>query len=205
MAHPPPSRQPNPRFAGRDWRDVQLGELVQLNMDEVRWVDLDSSVEEATMALVKGKVAGNCVLVKDGPLKKPVSTFDYRDLNAYLLAVVGLAKPDEEHVALYDSIARRAQEREAIPLRDIQPICRHEQVVSLPPEEFLPGAIEVFGSGIHRILVTTQEGETIGVVSQLKVLEFFWSEGINFPVIDRLYPALLRDLHIGSQQIIAIK
>lgn len=205
MAHPPPSRQPNPRFAGRDWRDVQLGELVSLNPDEVRWVDLDSSVEEATMALVKGKAAGNCVLVKDGPLRRPVSTFDYNDLNAYLLAVVGLAKPGEEHVELYEGIARRAQEREAIPLRDIQPICRHEQFVSLSPDDFLPGAIELFGSGIHRLLVTTPEGDTVGIVSQLKVLEFFWNEGVNFPVIDRLYPMLLRDLQIGSQQIVSIK
>ncbi|KAJ4387748.1 cell separation during budding [Gnomoniopsis smithogilvyi] len=204
MAHPPPSRQPNPLFAGRDWRDVRLGELVALNSDELRWVDMDSSVEEATMMLVKGSAAGNCVMIKDGPLKQPVSFFDYNDLNAYLVAVVGLAKPDEEHVQLYDSIAKRAQEREAIPMRDIQPICRHEQLVSLPPDEFLPGAIEVFGSGVHRILVTTQEGETIGVVSQLKLLEFFWNEGVNFPIIDRLYPALLKELQIGSQQIIAI-
>lgn len=205
MAHPPPARQPNPLFAGRDWRDVRLGELVALNPDEVRWVDMDSSVEEATMLLVKGAAAGNCVMIKDGPLKQPVSFFDYNDLNAYLVAVVGLAKPDEEHVQLYDSLAKRAQDRVAIPISDIQPICRHEQLVSLSPDDFLPGAIEVFGSGIHRLLVTTQEGETIGVVSQLKLLEFFWNEGINFPLIDRLYPTLLRDLQIGSQQIIAIK
>ncbi|KUI71873.1 Protein SDS23 [Cytospora mali] len=204
MNHPPPSRQPNPKFAGRDWRDVQLGELVSLNTDEVKWTDMDSSVEEATMILVKGKAAGNCVLIKDGPIKSPVSIFDCNDLNAYLLAVVGLAKPEEELVQLYDSIARRAQDREAIPLRDIQPICRHEQLVSLPPDEFLPGAIEVFGSGIHRLLITSQTGDVVGVLSQLKVLEFFWNEGINFAVIDRLYPAVLRDLHIGSQQIIAI-
>lgn len=205
MAHPPHSRQPNPKFAGRDWREVQLGELVSLNTDTVQWVDMDSSVEEATMTLVKGNAAGNCVLVKEGPLKKPVSIFDYNDLNAYLLAVVGLAQPGEEHVSLYEGIAKRAQDRQAIPLRDIQPICRHEQLVSLPPDEFLPGAIEVFGSGIHRLLVTGPDGETIGVVSQLKVLEFFWNEGVNFPVIDRLYPTVLRDLQIGSQQIIAIK
>ncbi|KAI7778880.1 hypothetical protein LA080_001571 [Diaporthe eres] len=202
--HPPSSRQPNPKFAGRDWREVQVGELVALNTDEVRWVDLDSSVEEATMALVKGNAAGNCVLVKDGPQKKAVSTFDYRDLNAYLLAVVGLARPEDEHVALYDTIATRAREREAIPLKDIQPICRPEQLLSLPPETFLPGAIEVFGSGIHRLLITSDEGEVTGILSQLKLLEFFWNEGINFPVIERLYPVLLRDLQIGSQQIISI-
>lgn len=44
---PPPNRQPDPRFANRDWRDVQLGELV--SQDDVHWVDLDTSVEEATM------------------------------------------------------------------------------------------------------------------------------------------------------------
>jgi hypothetical protein len=203
--HPPSSRQPNPKFAGRDWREVQVGELVALNTDEVRWVDMDSSVEEATMALVKGNAAGNCVLVKDGPQEKAISTFDYRDLNAYLLAVVGLASPEDEHVALYDTIATRAREREAIPLRDIQPICRPEQLLSLPPETFLPGAIEVFGSGIHRMLIMSEEGVVTGILSQLKLLEFFWNEGINFPVIERLYPVLIRDLQIGSQQIISIK
>ncbi|KAH8753588.1 hypothetical protein F5883DRAFT_632794 [Diaporthe sp. PMI_573] len=202
--HPPSSRQPNPKFAGRDWREVQVGELVALNTDEVRWVDMDSSVEEATMALVKGNAAGNCVLVKDGPQEKAISTFDYRDLNAYLLAVVGLASPEDEHVVLYDTIATRAREREAIPLRDIQPICRPEQLLSLPPETFLPGAIEVFGSGIHRMLIMSEEGVVTGILSQLKLLEFFWNEGINFPVIERLYPVLIRDLQIGSQQIISI-
>lgn len=205
MAHPPAARQPNPRFAGRDWRDVQLGELVRPATDQIQWVDMESSVEEATMILVKGNSAGNCVLVKDGPVKRPVATFDYRDLNAYLVVVVGLAHPAEEHVQLYDSIAKRAQDREAIPLRDIQPLCRQEQLVSLSPGDFLPGAIEVFGSGIHRILVTSQDGEPVGVLTQLTVLEFFWNEGVNFQVIDRLYPVLLRDLRIGSQQIVCIK
>ena len=47
LNHPPNSRQANPRFAGRDWRDICLGELI--SQDDVKWAELDSSVEEATM------------------------------------------------------------------------------------------------------------------------------------------------------------
>lgn len=47
LNHPPTNRLPNPRFAGRDWRDIALGELV--SPDDVKWTEMDTSVEEATM------------------------------------------------------------------------------------------------------------------------------------------------------------
>jgi hypothetical protein len=47
LTHPPSNRQPNPRFAGRDWQDIPLGELA--SQDDVKWADLGTSVEEATM------------------------------------------------------------------------------------------------------------------------------------------------------------
>ncbi len=78
-------------------------------------------------------------------------------------------------------------------------------MIMLPADQSLVQAIEVLGSGIHRILVTDPASKVVGVLSQLQLLEFFWNERINFPIIDHLYPAALKDLHIGSQQIIAIK
>jgi hypothetical protein len=122
-----------------------------------------------------------------------------------LLVVVGLAKPDEEHVAAYDEISKKAQSQTPISLRKIQTLSRKEQLVALPADSTLDGVMEAFGSGIHRILVTNQSGEVTGVLNQLRLLEFFWNEAANFPVIDRLYGSLLRDLQIGTQQIIAIK
>ena len=137
--------------------------------------------------------------------KKAVSTFDYRDLNTYLLVVVGLAKPDEEHLELCNQIVQKVQAQTAISLKEIQPLLRKEELVVLPADSALVGAMEVFGSGIHRLLATNQVGEVIGVLNQLQLIEFFWNEAVNFPVIDRLYGSLLRDLQIGTQQIIAIK
>ncbi|KAI0382604.1 hypothetical protein F5Y04DRAFT_49024 [Hypomontagnella monticulosa] len=202
LNHPPAPRQHNPRFAGRDWRDVSIGELV--SKDDVTWVQMDTTVEDATMALLKNTSSNVVIVREDSTSSSPLSTFDYNDLNAYILVVVGLANPGEDLVELYDSIAKKAQARISIPLRDIQPICRKESLVTLQGDEDLPKAIEVFGSGVHRVLVTNHNSQVVGILSQLKLLEFFWNEGINFRAIDELYPRLLRDLGVGSQQIIAV-
>ncbi|KAI1483778.1 hypothetical protein F4774DRAFT_366467 [Daldinia eschscholtzii] len=202
LNHPPAPRQHNPRFAGRDWRDVAIGELV--SKDDVSWVEMDTSVQDATMALLKN-TSSNVVIIRENATSTvPVSTFDYNDLNAYILVVVGLAHPTDDLVELYDSIAKRAQARDNIPLRDIQPICRKESLITLQGDEDLAKAIEVFGSGVHRVLVRNHNAEVIGILSQLKLLEFFWNEGINFRVIDELYPKLLREVGVGSQQILAV-
>jgi hypothetical protein len=86
-----------------------------------------------------------------------------------------------------------------------KPICRKEALVILPTHEDLAKAIEIFGSGVHRIIVTNSAGEVSGVLSQLRLVEFFWNEGVNFRVIDELYPKLIRDLGIGSHQVIAVR
>ncbi|KAI0205991.1 hypothetical protein F4808DRAFT_408535 [Astrocystis sublimbata] len=198
----PPASRHNPRFAGRDWRDVAIGELV--SEEDVRWVDMDTSVEDASMALVKNTASNVIVIRENATSTKPISTFDYSDLNAYILVVVGLGQPPEELLELYDDIAKRAQARVSIPLRDIQPICRKETLVTLQGDEDLARAVELFGSGIHRILVTNFQAEVVGILSQIKLMEFFWNEGVNFRVIDELYPKLMKELGVGSQQSIAV-
>ncbi|EFW99926.1 cbs domain containing protein [Grosmannia clavigera kw1407] len=181
--HPPPQRMANPRFAGRDWQDVSLGELISDH--EVKWAELDTTVEDCT--------------------KTAVATFDHRDLNAYLLVVIGRAKPEPTEVEVYRSVAERAYGRVGIPVRDIQPICHKDPITTLLLTQNLAAAIELFGSGVRRILVTDPtSSEAVGILSPLRLLEFFWIESVNFPSIDRLYPMILRDLRIGSQDIISI-
>ncbi|KAF4992091.1 hypothetical protein FGRMN_7442 [Fusarium graminum] len=202
LNHPPAgNKHANPKFAGRDWRDVAVGELV--SPDDIKWVEFDSSVEEATKLLLKSPT--NVVLVReDASTHIAVSTFDYTDLNAYLLVVVGLAKPEEDQIDLFNSILAKAQENGQIPLRDVFPLFRKESLITLPGDEKLAQAIEILGSGIHRLLVTAISGEVVGIASQLRIVEFFWNEGVNFPSIDRLYPILLRDLGVGAKDIVSV-
>ena len=46
LNHPPSTKSGDPRFVGRDWRQIHVGELV--HKSDVRWVELDDSVEKAT-------------------------------------------------------------------------------------------------------------------------------------------------------------
>lgn len=202
LNHPPTAnKHTNPRFAGREWRDIKVGEIA--NPEDVRWIDMDGSVEEATMLLLKSPT--NLVLIRENEdAKTAISTFDFSDLNAYLLIVIGLAKPEEGQISLYNDIISKAQQGQRIPLRDIQPICRKESLVNLHGDGNLSQAIEILGSGIHQFLVTSEAGHVVGIVTQLQVVEFFWSEAINFPTIDRLYGVILRDLGVGSQHVISV-
>jgi hypothetical protein len=203
LNHPPSAnKHADPKFAGREWRDIHVGEIVK--PEDVRWIEMDGSVEEATMLLLKSPT--NVVLIRENEnAKTAVSTFDFSDLNAYLLVVIGLAKPEEGQIELFNSIINKAQQGQRIPLRDIQEICRKETLVNLQADGNLSQAIEILGSGIHQFLVTNEAGHVIGIITQLQVVEFFWSEAINFPSIDRLYGVILRDLGAGSQQVISVK
>jgi hypothetical protein len=46
LNNPPTSQHSQPEFEGRDWRTVQIGEIV--DRSEVRFVEYDTSVETAT-------------------------------------------------------------------------------------------------------------------------------------------------------------
>ncbi|TQV98344.1 Cystathionine beta-synthase, core [Cordyceps javanica] len=201
MNNPPTKKNSNSRFTGRDWRDVTVGELV--SPQDVCWVELDDSVEDATRMLLKSPT--NVVLVRDSLTSNSVnSIFDFSDLNAYLLLVVGLAKPAEHQIVLFNDIITKAQQNERIALRTLQPMFCKEATVQLDAGSSLAQAIEILGSGIHRIIITDLSNHVIGVMSQLRVVDFFWNEGVNFPTIERLYPVMLRDLGIGTQKTISV-
>lgn len=46
MNNPPTAGSADPKFAGRDWQHIAVGELVQ--PEDLRWVEVDTGVEDAT-------------------------------------------------------------------------------------------------------------------------------------------------------------
>lgn len=149
----------------------------------------------------------NVILLRENPNDTTASdTFDYNDLNAYLLVVVGLASPEEDQVEAWSGLLQKAKGHVPIPLREIITLAKKSPLVTLSESEDLSKAIEIFGSGVHRILIC-KDGttEVVGILSQLKLVKFLWDNGSSFPTIDQLYPVILRDLSIGTVQTIAIK
>jgi len=135
-----------------------------------------------------------------------IGTFDYSDLNAYLLVVVGLAHPEHDQRQLYDAIASKARDGRVIPLRDVQTLAKKGPLITLSQSDDLSTAIKHFGSGVHRVVVC-KDGttEVVGLLSQLRLVRFLWENGSSFPGIDKLYTYNLKDLGIGTPNAISIK
>jgi CBS domain-containing protein len=198
----PPSKTngEDARFKGRDWRSIQVSEIIEPT--EVRFVQLDTSIEETTKLLVKSG-APNLVLVRESTkTKTAVATFDYSDLNAYLLLVLGLALPDDSA----QQLSNRARSGDAIPLADLlDHLGAREMPAFLPHTADLTQAMEVLGGGSHRLIICKEgTSEVVGIVSQLRLVRFFWENHQNFSATEALYPRSLHELQAGAKEVVFI-
>ncbi|KAI9779601.1 MAG: cell separation during budding [Geoglossum umbratile] len=190
------------KFSGRDWKSIKVCELV--DEENVHFVELDTPVETATQLLIES--GAPVILLRETPESKAAcGTFDYSDLNAYLLLVVGLVQPEEGDISSFQELAKRAREGNPIPVKHVKDLGKKNAFTILPESAPLPLAVEIFGSGVHRIAIAKEgTNEVVGVLSQLRLVEFFWENGRSFPSVDTLYHQQLKDLNIGSSQVIAI-
>lgn len=204
MNNPPAQNSADPRFVGRDWKSIHVSELVK--REDLRFVEVDTGVEAATNLLIDSNAA--VLLIREtSTSESAIGTFDYTDLNAYLLLVVGIAHPDEAHITSFRELARKAREGSKIPLKDIRDIGRKsDPLVTLSHNADLSKAVEIFGGGVHRIIIV-QEGtdKVTGILSQSRLVKFLWENARAFPVLEQFYHQNLRDLRIGSHQVVAIK
>lgn len=188
------------RFKGKDWRKIEVQDIVEPS--EVRFVELDSSIEDTTKLLIRSG-SPNVVLVRESTRTHTViQTFDYSDLNAYLLLVLGLSQPDE----LAAKIADRARSGDVIPLRDVTDhLGIREEPAFLPHTATLSQAMEVLGGGHHRIVICKEgTSEAVGVLSQLRLVRFFWDNHANFAATEKLYSLTLKELELGAKEVLAI-
>ena len=148
------------------------------------------------------------LLIRENPqAKSAIGTFDFSDLNAYLLLAAGLTQPAEEHLPTFEELAKKAREGTKIPLRDVKDLGNKEPLAVLPASANVLKAVETFGGGVHRVVVVNEnnDNEVVGIFSQFRLVRFLWENGRCFPSIDQLYPQYLKDLRIGSQEVISIK
>ena len=151
--------------------------------------------------------APNVVLLRESKDSRvAVGTFDYNDVNAYLLLVVGLAKPEAHQIPYFNSLSQRGREGKPIPVKDIRELGTKEPLMMLPENATLVQAMEILGSGIHRVIITKENNkEVVGILTQLRMVRFFWENRRSFSPIDPLYARTIGDLNIGSHAVISIK
>ncbi|KAI9677780.1 MAG: cell separation during budding [Trizodia sp. TS-e1964] len=202
LDNPPATISADPAFAGRDWKTITIGELA--TVEDVHFVELDTPVEAAAHLLISTD-APVVLIREDCNAKVAVSTFDYTDLNAYLLLVIGLGQKGVTNTLAHHELAKKAREGVKIPVKDVLDLGYKEKLVTLTSNDTLLRAIGFFGIGVHRIAIVKQgSDEVYGVLSQLAMVKWFWENGRHFPIIDQLYPQHLKDLGTGSHNVISI-
>ena len=129
-----------------------------------------------------------------------VATFDFKDLNQYLLFATGSLRPDSDHKAFFQDLAKKAQAGKPIPLKDAKNLGTKEPFITIAHTAKLTQVVETFGSGVHRLVVVKEwTNDVIGVVSQFRLVRFLWENAQCFPSLDQLYSQSLRELRVGSQ------
>jgi CBS domain-containing protein len=157
--------------------------------------------------LLIGSGSPNVVLLRESRnTRVAVGTFDYSDLNAYLLLGVGLKQPDEHQVPRIKELVQKGREGKRIPVKDVKDLGPKEPLLCISRKEPLPKAVEIFGSGIHRVVVVEEDSnQVVGVLTQLRLVEFFWENCRHFSRIDPLFAKTIRELEIASHSVFAIK
>lgn len=148
------------------------------------------------------------VLIREKPdTTAAVGAFDYDDLLAYLLLVTELALPVDARDEEIRDVLTRARQNKPIQLTDIKYLLgRKEPPAFLDHNATLTKAVEIFGSGIHRIIVRKQgTNEVAGILSQLRLVRFFWENVESFGVVNALHARTLKDLELGNHNVISIK
>ena len=144
---------------------------------------------------------------QDKTSRQAIGAFDYDDLNAYLLLVTNLAYPPSAEPAQIQHVLDRASKHEPTALNDIQYLLgRKEPPAFLDHTDTLTKAVEIFGGGVHRIIVRKQSTtDVVGILSQLRLVRFFWDNMASFRHVFHLHNRTIRELELGCQTVISIK
>lgn len=133
------------------------------------------------------------LLLRQSPSDSSVSrTFDYTDLTAFLLMVLGVTDhthPSNMSAASFQDLVKKAREGDHnIPVKLVGDIGVKDPFITLPQSETLARVVEIMASGVHRVAVTREDTkDVIGVLSQRKVVKIFWENVRSFVDLEPFY------------------
>ncbi|SCW00579.1 LAFE_0C07316g1_1 [Lachancea fermentati] len=170
------------------WQFIQLSQLIEQN--KLVTVQASVSVEEAFNTLVRYNLTS--LPVEQHPGDMNCYTFDYNDLNSYLLLVLNKIQVNNPQVA------RDCQMGKPVPVGEIVKLTPKNQFYKLPETENLSTVMGILGSGVHRVAITDAEVTQIkGVLSQRRLIKYLWDNARQFSSLDSLLNSSLKQLGIG--------
>lgn len=170
------------------WQLIPLSQLIEQN--KLIFINGSISVEEAFNTLVKHNLTS--LPVEKFPDDMDCLTFDYNDLNSYLLLVLNKITVNNAEVT------RQCQLGQPVPVGEIVKLTPKNPFYKLPEQENLSTAMMILGSGVHRVAITNQENTKIkGILSQRRLIKYLWDNARSFQNLEHLFQKTLKDLKIG--------
>ncbi|KAK7203916.1 protein SDS23 [Myxozyma melibiosi] len=201
LATPPPVSAAVP-FSS--WQGVTLGSLMQ--HDKLLSITGDVPVAAAYDKMVENNFTSLAVLMKPGVDNTVAESFDYSDIASLLLLVMGhlKLKSGVEPSNLEENV-RKARAGFDVPVNFVLDLSPREPFITLQASDTILTAVEYFGRGLHRLLVTDDaEKEVMGLLSQRRLVRYLWDNARSFTDIEPLFQSTLQELGIGSGKVIAI-
>ena len=172
----------------QEWQHIKLIEVIEPK--KMVFIEGNASVEEAFNTLVRYHL--NSIPVESHPGDMNCLTFDYNDLNAYLLLVLNKIKVSNKRVT------EDCQNGKPVPVGEIVKLTPKNPFYKIPGDESLSTVMSILGSGVHRVAVTNSEGTKIkGILSQRRLIKWLWDNARSFPSLEPLLNSSLQELGIG--------
>lgn len=178
------------RKTGNDpkWVNIPCGTLIETN--KLIFVPGSLSVEEAFNTLVRNHL--NSVPVEAFPGDMDCLTFDYNDLNSYLLLVLNKIQVNNQKVT------EDCQNGKPVPVGEIVKLTPKNPFYKLPETETLITVMKILGSGVHRVAICNPEMTFVkGILSQRRLIKYLWDNAKNFASLESLFNYSLQDLQVG--------
>ena len=209
----------NHAFSLVDWSEIPLTELTESN--KLISIHSSHSVQSAFETLLKNNLTSVPVSISKSDPHDLTNclTFDYSDLNTYLLLIMNKINyselnvddigdpnisPQERHEFVTQTISK-AKRGEEVPVEFIIKLHPKNPFIKFNETDTLFSVMETLGNGVHRIAITNEEGNKItGILSQRRLIKYMWENARRFPSLDFYLTSTLQDLKIGSSNPITI-
>lgn len=215
---PPPLNQGS-SISGLDWCEIPLSELTESN--KLISIHSSYSVQRAFETLLSHNLTSVPVSIseEDPTDLRNCLTFDYSDLNTYLLLIMNkiplseltideIGSPDDDidkkHEIIIQTI-NKAKKGEEVPVEFIIKLHPKNPFIKFTELDTLSVVMETLGNGVHRIAITDEPGNKItGILSQRRLIRYMWENARRFPSLDYYLTSTLEELKIGSSNPITI-
>ncbi|KAG7663655.1 SDS23 [[Candida] subhashii] len=202
-----------------DWGEIPLSELTESN--KLISISSSDSVQSAFETLLSHNLTSVPVSInqEDPTDLRNCLTFDYSDLNTYLLLIMNkiplselsideIGSPtddiEKKHEIIIQTI-NKAKKGEEVPVEFIIKLHPKNPFIKFTESDLLSIVMETLGNGVHRIAITDESGDKItGILSQRRLIRYMWENARRFPSLDFYLTSTLQDLKIGSNNPITI-